>query len=163
MLRLNEAVLCYLKTAQAGDGKARMDIEAQLRSTNTLVTKSTSEPELPESSLMDGSVISVKEEWSFVVGNLGDFGAAGMAVGRDDCFRQFLDESMLRRGEKSGSGLACGLGCVRRRGFCFSLLRLCGHKRLRNHRRAEHGGGSLQPLAAVLSEIDGIVGGHGGS
>src|SRR5438034_3668625 len=72
MLRLNEAVLCYLKTAQAGDAKARMDIEAQLRSTNTLITKSTSEPELPESSLMDGSVISVKEEWSFVVGNLGE-------------------------------------------------------------------------------------------
>src|SRR5207245_3650440 len=72
MLRLNEAVLCYLKTSQAGDAKARMDVEAQLRSTNTLITKSTSEPELPESSLMDGSVISVKEEWSFVVGNLGE-------------------------------------------------------------------------------------------
>jgi hypothetical protein len=72
MLRLNEAVLCYLKTSQAGDAKARMDVEAQLRSTNTLITKSTSEPELRESSLMDGSVISVKEEWSFVVGNLGE-------------------------------------------------------------------------------------------
>ncbi len=72
MLRLNEAVLCYLKTSQAGDAKARMDVEAQLRSTNTLITKSTSEPELPESSLMDGSVISVKDEWSFVVGNLGE-------------------------------------------------------------------------------------------
>ena len=72
MLRLNEAVLCYLKTAQAGDAKARMDVEAQLRSTNTLITKSTTEPELPESSLMDGSVISVKEDWSFVVGNLGE-------------------------------------------------------------------------------------------
>src|SRR6058998_1271494 len=71
MLRLNEAVLCYLKTSQAGDAKARMDVEAQLRSTNTLITKSTSEPE-PEASLMDGSVISVKDEWSFVVGNLGE-------------------------------------------------------------------------------------------
>jgi DNA-binding cell septation regulator SpoVG len=49
-----------------------MDVEAQLRSTNTLITKSTSETELPESSLMDGSVISVKDEWSFVVGNLGE-------------------------------------------------------------------------------------------
>ncbi len=72
MLRLNEAVLCYLKTSQASDAKARMDVEAQLRSTNTLITKSTSEQELPESSLMDGSVISVKDEWSFVVGNLGE-------------------------------------------------------------------------------------------
>jgi len=71
MLRLNEAVLCYLKTSQGGDAKGRMDVEAQLRSTNTLITKSTSAPDVPEPSLMDGSVISVKEEWSFVVGNLG--------------------------------------------------------------------------------------------
>ena len=71
MLRLNEAVLCYLKTSQGGDAKARMDVEAQLRSINTLVTKSGTGPE-PESALMDGSVISVKEEWSFVVGNLGE-------------------------------------------------------------------------------------------
>jgi hypothetical protein len=72
MLRLNEAVLCFLKTSQVGDAKARMDVEAQLRSTNTLMTKSTSEPQLPDPSLMDGSVISVKDEWSFVVGNLGE-------------------------------------------------------------------------------------------
>jgi hypothetical protein len=79
MLRLNEAVLCYLKTSQAGDAKARMDVEAQLRSTNTLITKSSNEPELLESSLMDGSVISVKEEWSFVVGNLGE--KQGLKIG----------------------------------------------------------------------------------
>jgi len=72
MLRLNEAVLCYLKTSQAGDAKARMDVEAQLRSVNTLLTKSTSAPDLPEPGLMDGRVISVKEEWSFVVGNIGE-------------------------------------------------------------------------------------------
>jgi len=71
MLRLNEAVLCYLKTSQGGDAKARMDVEAQLRSINTLVTKSGTGPE-PEPALMDGSVISVKEEWSFLVGNLGE-------------------------------------------------------------------------------------------
>jgi len=65
-------VLCYLKTSQGGDAKARMEVEAQLRSINTLITKSTSTPDLPESGLMDGSVISVKEEWSFVVGNLGE-------------------------------------------------------------------------------------------
>jgi predicted RNase H-like nuclease (RuvC/YqgF family) len=72
MLRLNEAVLCYLKTSQGGDAKARMEVEAQLRSINMLITKSTSTPDLPEPGLMDGSVISVKEEWSFVVGNLGE-------------------------------------------------------------------------------------------
>jgi len=72
MLRLNEAILRYLKTSQSGDAQARMDVETQLRSTNELVTKSTTPSEPPEPSLMDGSVISVKEEWSFVVGNLGE-------------------------------------------------------------------------------------------
>jgi hypothetical protein len=71
MLRLDEAVLCYLKTSQSADAKARMDVETQLRSIDKLVTKSTNEPESPEPSLMDGNVISVKDEWSFVVGNLG--------------------------------------------------------------------------------------------
>ncbi len=72
MLRLNEAMLCYLKTSQGGDAKARMDVEAQLRSINTLITKSSSAADVPEPGLMDGSVISVKEEWSFVVGNIGE-------------------------------------------------------------------------------------------
>jgi hypothetical protein len=72
MLRLDEAMLCYLITAQSADAKARMDVETQLRSIDELVTKSTNAPDLPEPSLMDGSVISVKDEWSFVVGNLGE-------------------------------------------------------------------------------------------
>ncbi len=72
MLRLNEAILRYLKTSQGGDAQARMDVEAQLRSINELVTKSTTPAEVPGPTLMDGSVISVKEEWSFIVGNLGE-------------------------------------------------------------------------------------------
>jgi hypothetical protein len=72
MLRLDEAVLCYLKTSQSGDAKARMDVETQVRSIDRLVTKSMDTPDLPEPSLMDGNVISVKDEWSFVVGNLGE-------------------------------------------------------------------------------------------
>jgi hypothetical protein len=72
MLRLNEAILRYIKTSQGNDAQARMDVEMQLRSTNELITKPTNPPEAPEPSLMDGSVISVKEEWSFVVGNLGE-------------------------------------------------------------------------------------------
>jgi hypothetical protein len=72
MLRLDEAVLCYLKTSQSTDAKARMDVETQLRSVDKLVTKSTNALDSPEPSLMDGSVISVKDEWSFVVGNLGE-------------------------------------------------------------------------------------------
>jgi len=72
MLRLDEALLCYLKTSQSTDAKARMDVETQLRSVDKLVTKSAKASDLAEPSLMDGSVISVKDEWSFVVGNLGE-------------------------------------------------------------------------------------------
>jgi len=72
MLRLNETILRYIKTSQGDDAQARMDVETQLRSTNELVTKSANPPEALEPGLMDGSVISVKEEWSFVVGNLGE-------------------------------------------------------------------------------------------
>jgi hypothetical protein len=72
MLRLNEAMLRYLKTSQGGDAQARMDVEAQLRSTNDLVARANDALDSPEPGLMDGSVISVKEEWSFVVGNLGE-------------------------------------------------------------------------------------------
>jgi hypothetical protein len=72
MLQLNEAILRYIKTSQGDDAQARMDVEMQLRSTNELVTKSTNPPETPEPGLMDGTVISVKDEWSFVVGNVGE-------------------------------------------------------------------------------------------
>ena len=40
MMRLSEAMLRYLKTAEGGDAQARMDVEAQLRSMNDLVEKS---------------------------------------------------------------------------------------------------------------------------
>jgi hypothetical protein len=73
MLRLNEVMLRYLKTAQGADAKARMDLETQLRGVNELVTQSSSATApATEPGLMDGSVISVKEEWSFVVGNVGE-------------------------------------------------------------------------------------------
>jgi hypothetical protein len=78
MLRLNESILRYLKTSQGGDPQARMDIEAQLRSTNQLVTISrVTAAEQP--SLMDGSILSVKEEWSFVVANVGQM--QGVKIG----------------------------------------------------------------------------------
>jgi hypothetical protein len=75
MLRANEAVLRYLKTSQGGDAQARMDVEAQLRGSNQLVSRSTGlRPAAPEAepNLMDSSVISVKDEWSFVVANVGE-------------------------------------------------------------------------------------------
>jgi hypothetical protein len=70
MMQLSETMLRYLKTAEGGDPQARMDVEAQLRSMNALVEKS-AKTEPQNGSLLDGSVISVKEEWSFVVGNFG--------------------------------------------------------------------------------------------
>jgi hypothetical protein len=58
MLRLNEAVLRYVKTSQGADAQARMDVEAQLRGTNTLVTRSTTGQAEAQPNLLDGSVIS---------------------------------------------------------------------------------------------------------
>ncbi len=72
MLRLGETVLRFLKTAESSDAQARMDLEAQLRSINDLIAKSDGEGTEAQPSLMDGSVISVKEEWSLVVGNIGE-------------------------------------------------------------------------------------------
>lgn len=80
MMRLNEATWHYLKTAESGDAQARLDIETQLRGASALATRSTSA--LSNSAplgLMDGSVISVKDEWSFVVGNLGE--TQGVKIG----------------------------------------------------------------------------------
>ena len=73
LLQLTEVVLRYVKTTPSGDADARMDVEAQLRATNRLVDKKAvsqpDESDVPD--LMNGKVLSVKEEWSLVVGNLG--------------------------------------------------------------------------------------------
>jgi hypothetical protein len=70
MMQLSETMLRYLKTTEGGDPQARMDVETQLRSMNALVDKS-AKAQPQNGSLLDGGVISVKEEWSFVVGNFG--------------------------------------------------------------------------------------------
>jgi len=73
MLRLHEAMWRYLKTAEGGDAQARMDVEEQLRSANALVAKAANAAAGEvQPSLLNGSVISVKVEWSFVVANLGE-------------------------------------------------------------------------------------------
>src|SRR5436853_5956642 len=73
LLGLNETLLRYLQTSQGGDAQARMDVEMQLRKTSELVGGSTSAAaQEPQPSLMDGSVVSVKDEWSFVVANIGE-------------------------------------------------------------------------------------------
>jgi chromosome segregation ATPase len=70
MMRLSETMMRYLKTTEGGDAEARMEVEAQLRGTSVLAESASNSPP-PNPSLLDGSVISVKEEWSFVVGNFG--------------------------------------------------------------------------------------------
>jgi hypothetical protein len=78
LLRLNEAIFHYLQTSQGADAQARMDVEAQLRGTSELVGRERAAPAtLP--GLMNGSVISVKDEWSFVVGNVGEM--QGVKIG----------------------------------------------------------------------------------
>ena len=70
MARLTEAVLHLLQTSEGADPQARAEVEAQLRSTNAMFGATPGERGAV-ASLMDGSVISVKDEWSLVVGNLG--------------------------------------------------------------------------------------------
>jgi len=80
MLRLNETVLTFLQTSQGADPHARMEVEAQLRSTNDLVAKSSEKPAVGEQpGLMEATVVSIKDEWSFVVGNVGE--KQGMKIG----------------------------------------------------------------------------------
>ena len=69
LLKLSETMLHYVKTAQSGDAQARAEVEAQLRATNQMLAASPNDESAPD--LMDGKVLSVKEEWALVVGNLG--------------------------------------------------------------------------------------------
>ena len=73
LLKLTETVLRYVKSTESVDPEARMGMEAQLRATNQLLAaKDGSSPnEETVSDLMGGRVLSVKAEWSLVVGNLG--------------------------------------------------------------------------------------------
>jgi hypothetical protein len=71
MLGLSEAIIHLLKTSTGGDALARMEVEAQLRSSSELASKSQDSSE-EEPTLLDGRVVSVKEEWSLVVGNIGE-------------------------------------------------------------------------------------------
>jgi len=71
VLGLSEAIIHLLKTSTGGDAVARMEVEAQLRSAGELATKARAASE-ETASLMDGRVVSVKDEWSLVVGNIGE-------------------------------------------------------------------------------------------
>src|SRR5438874_13755626 len=70
MMRLSETMLHFLKTAEGGEPEARMSVEAELRGASALV-EDAKKPPAQTASLLDGNVVGVKEEWSFVVGNFG--------------------------------------------------------------------------------------------
>lgn len=71
LLQLTETMLRYVKSTPSADPQARAEVEAQLRSTNQLLAAKDAPNEEGRAGLMDGKVLSVKEEWSLVVGNLG--------------------------------------------------------------------------------------------
>jgi hypothetical protein len=76
LIRINEAILRYVKGASSVDGDARMDLETEMRSSTALLGLAGAAPQAapvsdPAGSLMDARVISVKDELALVVANLG--------------------------------------------------------------------------------------------
>jgi len=71
MLRLSEAILSLLRTSTGSDAQARRGVEAPLRRSSELAAKAQNSP-AETATLVDGRVVSIKEEWSLVVGNIGE-------------------------------------------------------------------------------------------
>jgi len=76
LVRINEAILRYVKNASSVDGDARMALETEMRSSTQLLGIAGSlQPAGPSTdaagSLTDARVISVKDELALVVANLG--------------------------------------------------------------------------------------------
>ena len=73
LLKLTETMLRYVKTTQDADPQARAEVEVQLRATNKLLDAEDNSPAGDDAApgLMDGKVLSVKEEWALVVSDLG--------------------------------------------------------------------------------------------
>jgi len=75
LIRLNEAILRYVKGASSVDGDARMSLETEMRSSTALLgVAGAGQPAQPgdaPGSLTDARVISVKDELALVVANLG--------------------------------------------------------------------------------------------
>ena len=75
LIRINEAILRFTKSASSIDGDARMALETETRSSSELLGLSTAvQPAAntnPAGALTDARVISVKDELALVVANLG--------------------------------------------------------------------------------------------
>ena len=83
MVALSETVLLYMKTATAADPKIRMEVEGQLRAANEAMDESTAKETMASApagvNLNDGQVISVKDDYSLAVMNLGS--VQGVKIG----------------------------------------------------------------------------------
>lgn len=81
LVRLNEALLAFLKTARSEDAGTRMLLEQELRNAGELLggasRTETGAPVTP--TMLDGMVMSVKPELSLVVANIGE--AHGVRIG----------------------------------------------------------------------------------
>jgi len=78
LIRINEAIIRYVKNASSVDGDARMSLETEMRSSTELLgvagAPGGAQPAAnidPAGSLTDARVISVKDELALVVANLG--------------------------------------------------------------------------------------------
>jgi hypothetical protein len=78
LIRIDEAIIRYVKGASSVDGDARMALETEMRSSTALLgvagAPGAATPAAntdPAGSLMDARVISVKDELALVVANLG--------------------------------------------------------------------------------------------
>jgi hypothetical protein len=78
LIRINEAILRYVKTASSVDGDARMGLETEMRSSTQLLgltgASGVAQPAAAADaagSLTDARVISVKDDLALVVANLG--------------------------------------------------------------------------------------------
>ena len=72
LVALTEAVFVYLKAAPVSNPQIRMDVEAQMRSANQLLDDNKAAASaVPMLDLNGGTVVSVKEEISLLVANIG--------------------------------------------------------------------------------------------
>ncbi len=77
---LTEAIVRFLPSAQSSDAEAHMSLEAEIRASNEALGFSGASETVPiDPGLMDGMVVSVKEDLSLVVMNIGE--KQGVKVG----------------------------------------------------------------------------------
>lgn len=74
LVALTESMLLYMQTAPVSDPQIRMDVETKMRATNQLLDESAKNIATATTSTLDlnsGSVVSVKEDLSLLVANVG--------------------------------------------------------------------------------------------